>query len=422
MAVNSFLNAQVYSNVMLLLLKNQLVYGKLVDGSHKNEVTDENGLTVSVKRPPLFIANTGAALTQQRIIAGSVPITVNQYKNVHVQVSDLEFVQSFNELMQSETMKSAASTLAHVIDGFIGGLTLGFPYSVGTVGNTILSPAQFNLAHTQLMSQGVPNSDINSVVQFVDGEKIRGSLIGGNLQGVAQTALERVKIPILSEIDLYASNNVPTYTNGTHTMSAGPQVNGGTQNVNYSAVANTWVQNLIVKTAGNNKTVVVGERFTIANVNQWDNRSQPGKSTGILQGFTVMAAAASDGAGAVTLSISPPIIVQGTSDGVDTIANTAFATVDSIPADSAALTFDGAISTQYSVRAAFHKKAIALVSAKLHTPFTGESAFSTDPMTGISIRYWRGSDITTGNHIHRWDTIYGGALLDNRLGTRVYGS
>ena len=29
--------------------------------------------------------------------------------------------------------------------------------------------------------------------------------------------------------------------------------------------------------------------------------------------------------------------------------------------------------------------AIKLVSAKLHTPFTGESSFATDPETGISI-------------------------------------
>lgn len=420
MAANTFLNAQTYSNVMLLLVKNQLVYGKLVDGSHKNELTDENGLTTSVKRPPAFVAGTGPALQQQRVLTGSVPITVNQYRNVHISVSDLEFVQSFNELMQSETMKSAASTLAHVIDGFIGGLTLGFPYSVGTPGNTILSPAQFNAVHTQLMTQGVPNSGINSVVQFVDGEKIRGSLIGGNLQGPAQTALERVKIPILSEIDVFASQNTPSYTNGTHTMVAA--LNGANQNVNYTAVANTWVQNLIMNGLGNNKTIVVGERFTIAAVNQWDARSQPGKSTGILQGFTIMAAATTDGAGNATVSVSPPIIVQGTSDGIDTNANTAFATVDSVPTATAVVTFDGVIGQVFNVRTAFHPKSIALVSAQLHTPFTGESAFSTDPMTGISIRYWRGSDINTGVHIHRWDTIYGGSLLDNRMGSRVYGS
>jgi hypothetical protein len=34
---NQFLNAQEYANVMLLLFKNQLVMGKLVDGQFKDE-------------------------------------------------------------------------------------------------------------------------------------------------------------------------------------------------------------------------------------------------------------------------------------------------------------------------------------------------------------------------------------------------
>ena len=55
-------------------------------------------------------------------------------------------------------------------------------------------------------------------------------------------------------------------------------------------------------------------------------------------------------------------------------------------------------------------------------PFTGVASYAVDPDTGISVRYWRGSDITTGNHIHRWDCMYGAAVLDPYLGTRVCGS
>ena len=50
------------------------------------------------------------------------------------------------------------------------------------------------------------------------------------------------------------------------------------------------------------------------------------------------------------------------------------------------------------------------------------ASYAIDPDTGISVRYWRGSDITTGNHIHRWDCMYGAAVLDQFLGTRVCGS
>ncbi len=64
----------------------------------------------------------------------------------------------------------------------------------------------------------------------------------------------------------------------------------------------------------------------------------------------------------------------------------------------------------------------ALVSARLQMPFTGVASYAVDPDTGISVRYWRGSDIQTGNHIHRWDCMYGAAVLDPFLGTGVCGS
>jgi hypothetical protein len=135
-----------------------------------------------------------------------------------------------------------------------------------------------------------------------------------------------------------------------------------------------------------------------------------------------MADATADGTGDVAVTISMPIIVLGSSDGISTAANTAFATVNAAPADSAAIVFYNAASAIAPVKAAFHKQAISLVSARLITPFTGEASFLTDPETGISIRYWRGSDIVTGNHIHRFDTIYGVANMQPMLGVRVNGT
>jgi hypothetical protein len=93
---NQFLNAQEYANTMLLLLKNQLVFGRLVDGQFKDEVTDENGLVINVKRPPRFVANSGPQLQAQDLVVGSAPVSVNTYRNVHISVGDLEYVQSYN--------------------------------------------------------------------------------------------------------------------------------------------------------------------------------------------------------------------------------------------------------------------------------------------------------------------------------------
>jgi len=437
---NQFLDAQVYANSMLLLLKNQLVFGRLVDGQFKDQVTDENGLSISVKRPPRFVATSGAALQPQDLVVGSAPVTVDQYKNVHISVGDLEYVQHYNALMQNETMKSAASTLAHDVDKFIASKTLLFPSWVagGAVGvpstnatdptKFIASTSQAMGGHTRLMAQGVPNADISAVVGFTDGELIRGSLSSSNIQSKNASALEKVRIPIISEIDWYATQGVPSFTTGTRTQgdgaTAGLQISGAAQNVNYrdvkgsaGTVGMTQTLNL---TGAATQTIVAGDVFTIQNVFAWDWREQLQQS--YLQQFTVLNAAVGV-AGAVTVTITPAIIVQGTNDATGTAyANSAFGTVNAAPAANAYVQFAGAPSTILKVRSAFHKRAISLVSARLQMPFTGVASFATDPDTGIAIRYWRGSDITSGAHVHRWDMIYGATVMDGFLGTRICGS
>jgi hypothetical protein len=444
-AGNIFLNAQEYANVMLLLLKNQLVWGKLVDGQFKDEVTDENGLTINVKRPPRFIdAKDGTAnLVLQDLVVGSAPVSVNQYSKVHIAIGDIEYIQSYNALMQNETMKSAASTLAHSIDLFIANQTLNFAsWIAGAVasagGSTnatdptkgIASAAEAMGAHTRLMAQGVPNSSLSGVLAFKDGEMIRGSLLSSYTPQINVSMLEKVRIPLISEIDWFATQQLPNYTTGTRTQgdgaSTGATVNGANQNVNYRDVSGSpgvtgMTQTLSITGGGAAATIAAGEVFTIQNVFAYDWRAQ--KIRGELAQFTVLNAVTLNGSGAGTVTITPPIIVQGTNDeDGNSYANSAFGTVGTIPASGAYIQWAGAASTKLTVRAAFHKRAISLVSARLHMPFTGVASYAVDPDTGISVRYWRGSDITTGAHIHRWDCMYGSAVMDQYLGTRVCGT
>lgn len=437
---NQFLNAQEYSNVMLLLLKNQLVFGRLVDGQYKNEVSDENGLVINVKRPPRFLDKKDgtATLAAQDIVTGSAPVAVDQYSKVHISVGDIEYVSSYNALMRNSTMRSAASTLAHSIDSYIAGQTAKFfswvaganPDQAVVAGNAvnptlgIQSPAQAMAAHTRLMAQGVPNENISGVVTFDDGQRIRGSLLSDFTPSINVSALQKVRIPIISEVDWYASQQLPVYTTGTRVQgdgsTTGAQINGAATNVNYADVKgaagspDSMVQNLLLKSAGNALTYVAGDVFTIQNVFAYDWRAQ--QVLDHLQQFTVLETVTSSAGGAVTLKISPAIIAPVTND-----ANRAFATVGTIPADSAYVQFAGAASTKLRIKAAFHKRAISLVSARLQMPFTGVASFAVDPDTGIAVRYWRGSDIATGAHIHRWDCLYGAAVLDPFLGTRIAG-
>ena len=417
---NQFLDAVEYAKAFLILLKNQLVMGKLVTGEFRDQVTDENGLSINIKRPPRFIANDGATLNAQDIVTGSTNVVVDQYKNVHVRVGDLESVQSFNDLMRNETIQSAASELAHTIDGSLQVALQDFYSSVGTVGLDIASPIQFNAVHTRLMNQAVPNENLYSVVSFADGAAIRGNLQASDIQGINRMALERVRIPIISEVDLFASNNLRAVTAGTRAQTGASLVNGANQNVNYADTKDTNTQTLAIDGLTSGQTISKGEVFTIAGVFAINPRSRV--VLPYLQQFVVMADATASGAGEVDLTISPPIVVANTGTGDNQDINTQFANVSAAPADNAAISYEQAPGNTSTVRAAFHRRSISLVSARLQMPFTGEASFVTDPETGIGIRYWRGSDISTGQHIHRWDTIYGVQNIQPLLGARVSGT
>jgi len=296
---NQFLNAQEYANTMLLLAKNQLVTGRLVNGKFESKVSDENGLTVSVKRPPRFARNDAsalsAALAAQDIVTGSVNVAVDQYAKVHISVGDIEYVQSFNALMKNETMKSAASTLAHQIDSHLQRQVAKFSGFIGTgtfntdPSNNIGSPAEFNRVHTRLMNNGVPNSDLVSTILYEDAEEIRGSLIGGNIDGVNRTALERAKVPMLSEIDIYATQQCPSLTVGSRVAGSTSLIDNGTLSVNYRDVKTTMVQTIHIDGQAQGVTIKVGEHLTIADVYAYDWRNQV--ALPYLQVFTVVGGA-----------------------------------------------------------------------------------------------------------------------------------
>lgn len=418
---NAFLDAQVYANSMLYLVMNELVMGRSVNSKFVNQVSDQNGLSISQKRPPRFVAKDGEALALQDNVIGSQIISVDQYKNVHFAVGDLEYIQSFNALLKNSSMMSAASTLAIAVDQHLHSQTLRFSNWVGTAGQVISSPQQFNAAPQRLDLLGVPQTNRTAAVFTDDAYGITNNLIDSNaLQNVAKSALERGRIPLLSNTKAYMTQQSQALTTGTR-LTTGALVDGAAQNVNYStsSVRNTMTQTLVLDGFQAGATVAQGDVFTIADVLAVNPRTA--EAYAHEQQFTVTEAGTASGAGALTVTITPPIIVPNTGGGTDADVNTAFATVNAAPADNAALTFVGNPSTLYRYSSAFHKDAISLVYARLTKPATGISSFATDKETGVTIRYWRGSDISTGQHIHRWDMAFGAAAMDPLLGTRLSG-
>jgi len=410
---NALLSPKVYSNTFLKLLKNNVVMPKLVTTEFKDEFK-KIGSTVYAKRVPEFTVRDGAVAQVQDVVEGEVAITIDKQKGIDVEFTSIEETLTVDALLKSKVMNSAASQLAQQIDSDLHAETKKFYNWVGTPGTLINSYSDLTVGMQRLDEMAVEMAGRNGVLHPADAWGVVGALSSLTAQTKEATdALTKAKLPVLGNVDFYSTQNAGTVTTGTR---SGGAVDGANQNVTYASVKDgNWTQSLIVKTLGNTLTVKAGEVFTLAGVNAINPRSK--SDLGYLQQFTVITDATSAAGGGATLTVSPPIITSG-----------AFQTVSAAPADSAAIVWMGDATatntdaTTYRYGTIFRPEAISLVSAKLIMPYSGEADYSTDPDTGLTVRYWRSSDSTNDTHLHRFDVIYGCKNIDPRRGTRVSGT
>jgi hypothetical protein len=424
---NAMLSPKVYANTFLKLLKNSVVLPKLVSSEYKNIVVkpisntgQKNGTTVYVKRPPMFTVRDGAVASVQDVVEGEIAITIDKQKGVDVEFTSMEETLTVDDLLKSKVMQAKASALANQIDQDLHAETKKFFNWVGTPGQLINSYADLTKAPQRLDEMGVEQDGRIGLLPPADAWAMLGNLSGLYAQEkVANDALMRAKLPMLGNIDWYSTQNAATITTGTRSGNA--LVDGASQNVTYASVKDgNWTQTLSIDNVGNAQTVAAGEVFTIADVyavNPLTKAVLP-----YLQQFTVITGGTSSATATANdqnldLTISPPIITSG-----------AFQTVSAAPADNAAIQWMGSDTetdtdaTTYSFGTVFRPEALALVSAKLIMPYSGEADYATDPETGLTVRYWRTSDGTNDTHLHRFDVVYGVKNVDPRRGTRISGT
>ena len=417
---NALLSPKVYSNTFLHMLKNSVVLPKLVTTEFKDEFK-KVGSTVYAKRTPEFTVRDGAVASVQDVVEGEIAITIDKQKGVDVEFTSVEETLTVDALLKSKTMKSAAAQLAQQIDSDLHAVTKKFYSWVGTPGQLINSYADLAKGPQRLDEMAVETDNRVGILHPGDAWAMLGSLSALTAQTKEATdALTRARLPMMGGIDWYATQNAASVTTGTRSGNA--TVNGADQNVTYASVKDgNWVQDLILASVGNSTTVKAGEVFTIADVYAINPRSKTRMS--YLQQFTVISDVTANGSGAATVSISPPIISSGAFQTVSCAGTSSTA-----PDTGAAVQWMGSDTeadtdaTTYNFGTIFRPEAIALVSAKLIMPYTGEASYSTDPDTGISVRYWRSSDSTNDTHMHRFDVLYGVKCVDPRRGTRISGT
>ena len=402
-----------------VLLDNYLIGKKLVYNDYSDEFVEGRGDTVTMKLPNSYEATNGPTMVVQETNQGSVPVSIDKWATTAIQFTDKE--RTFSVIrFREEILAPAMRAIANKVDRDIWSASLKSPAWVGTPGTTVNGFDDIARAGQLLEENAVPMPTFGVLTTADKFGLLNGFVSLTNTQPAARDALEKAKFTEVAGMDLHSTQNLPALTTGTRVNSGSLVTNGTTQTSTWASVRTTQKQGLICDGFGAAATVKAGEVFTLGTiaagmvaVNPVPGEATLGKPAyNRLQQFVVLEDAEADGAGNITLSISPPIITSGPYQTVSmTSANT----------DGLNLIFQGAASTTFRASVAMHKQAIAFVNRPLVMP-EGVTDCARETYKGLSMRFapvWDGI-----NSVQRWrfDVVYGVKAIRPDLMTRFSGA
>lgn len=412
------------------LLAKDLVTWRKFDG----EMNDRNGLKVVEQVSPRYaITETTSGVYDltsgvQDSVFGSEQFVVNKTFGASMGWADFVKIRDIGDARESEALKAAAVNLAEKIDAYIlRTAVLASNNWVGTPGNAVDSYGDFVQAYTRLKLEGVGDDDLRGVLTYGDKEAMGTGVISLYAPDtLAESTFRQGFTGSIGGIPTMFTQQLPTLTTGTRAASGAALINGASQNVNYSAVATSsspgyyLTQTIAIDGLTGSQTIKDGEVFSIAGVYAYDNRL--GAAQTHLQQFRVVGDHTATAGAIAALRIFPALIVPGSGSGGDINVNTAHATVDSAPADNAAITFLGTASTGYKPRVMLQKQAIIVNTADLILPASDTSKRQALSEVPLSVRMWQKSDFATGAHSVRFDVALTANVRDRRRICRVNGA
>lgn len=419
--------AKLVLNAFAATFQNNLLAKDVVSWKQYNtEMDDRNGLKVSEQVGPRYnvtrttsgVADLSAGV--QDSVFGSEQFTVQDVFGASMGWGDFVKIRDIGEARESEAIRNAAVNLAEQIDAYILKVaTLAANNEVGTAGNNVATLADVLTAYTRLKKEGVDDSELRMVLAYDDKQALAQTLVAYPATDSLSTGAFRKGFEgEIGGVPTMFTQQLMPITPGSRTNGA---VNGANQNVNYSAVAVSgspgqyMSQTINLNGLGANGTINDGEVFTIANVFAYDNRKQAVQAH--LQQFRVIGDVTADGTGvANNVRIFPAIIIPNGG------ANTAHATVNAAPANTAVVTFRGTASTAYTPRAIIQKQAILVNTADLIMPATGQAQRKALTKIPASLRMWQDSTFATGEHRVRFDIALTANVRDRRRIVRLNGA
>jgi len=400
---NSILTIDMITRKALEILENNLVITRNVNRQYDDSFAVEGakiGSTLRIRLPDRALVTDGAALQVQDDNEQFTTLTVANQKHIGVNFTSAELTMQLDDFAE-RVLKPRISQLASSIDADVANAYKSIYASVGTPGTTpstslVLLQAQQKLnENAAVMSPRYATVNPAANAGLVEGMK--------GLFNPTDTVSRQFKngmmgTGVLGFDEVNMSQSIKVHTTGSR---------AGTILVNESISAQGQAT-ITLDGFSSGTTVTVGDVFTIANV--YAVNPQTRESTGSLQQFVVTTAQAASGADMVNMTISPAIFTSAS----------ALATVDSFPANNAAVTFLGSASTAYPQNLVYHKDAITFATADLLLP-QGVDMAARANHNGISLRVVRQYDINNDRLPCRIDVLYGFSTIRPQMACRIWG-
>ena len=402
---NSILTIDMITRKALEILENNLVISRNVNRQYDDSFAVEGakiGSTLRIRLPDRALVTDGAALQVQDDNEQFTTLTVASQKHIGVNFTSAELTMQLDDFAE-RVLKPRVSQLAASVDADVANAYKSIFQSVGTPG-TVPATSLVLLQAQQKLNESAAGmapryATVNPAANagLVEGMKglfnpvdtvsrqFKNGMMGQGVLG-------------LDEINM--SQSIVQHTTGSRSTSDTILVNG--------AVSTQGATTISLDGGTASATIAVGDVFTIAGV--YAVNPQTRQSTGSLQQFVCTATATASSGAWTSVAISPAIYTS----------TNALATVDSFPADNAAVTFVGSASTQYPQNLVYHKDAITLATADLLLP-QGVDMASRQVHNGISLRVVRQYDINNDRMPCRIDVLYGYSAIRPPMACRLWG-
>ena len=402
---NSLLTIDMITRKALEIFENNLVLTRNVNRQYDNSFAVEGakiGSTLRIRLPDRALVTDGAALQAQDDNEQYTTLTVSSQKHIGVNFTSAELTMQLDDFAE-RVLKPRISQLASSVDNDVANAYKGIYGTVGTPGTTPSTSLVLLQAQQKLNEYAVPMDPRYATVNPAANAGLVEGMKG--LFNPTDTISRQFKQGLMGQgvlgyNEIAMSQSIVNHTTGSRSTSDTILVNG--------AISTQGATTIAIDGGTSSATIKQGDVFTIANV--YAVNPQTRQSTGSLQQFVATADATASSGAWSSVSISPAIYTP----------TNALATVDSFPADNAAVTFVGAASTQYPQNLVYQKDAIAFATADLLLP-QGVDMASRQVHNGISLRIVRQYDINNDRMPCRIDVLYGYSVIRAPAAVRLWG-